>query len=437
MKNVLCLTDSLGDISHFVKNANMLFFQIEQLEPEEHLFSFFQEIYQKLKESTDLSLIDLIIAEYVESLPLVYFMRRDGYFCPAIFIPHTNPYPLNILFYFLLVSEFSHPEDAVICGSMQAANGYMQFANIKAFPTCTFGIKSSYQKGNKGLARKSLGIPLHKKILLYTGRFMNDKGLVQILDAYEEIKKRILSTTLVLSVNHIDPAYFNMLASRMQDVILFYRLEQTQMIELYQSADLFISTATSIFETYGKSPLEAISCGVPVVLPRWDGFPYFITNENGSLANVIYSDYVEDAPYSFAYVEIKDFVDKCCSWLSREDKIFNSSLPEWAYYENNMVKLSEMIINLLKTSKKFYRSIDSAKKIDFSIYPPIIQEICSYYSLESCEDIEIKAEELGLINRNNPGNLSLLRKLHDELFKTMATTNSTVLDQLNLADELA
>src|ERR1700730_1744878 len=110
-KTILCLSESEEQVLNFVKNAHFLFFQIEPLEPGAHSLHFFEGIYNTIKESTDLSAIDLIIAENIESIPLVYFMRKEGYFCPAIFIPHTNAYPLNILFYFLLVSEFSHPAD--------------------------------------------------------------------------------------------------------------------------------------------------------------------------------------------------------------------------------------------------------------------------------------------------------------------------------------
>ncbi len=416
MKNILCLTDSLDDIQNFVKRAHLFFFQIEQLEPEEHSFLFFEEVYRKLKESTDLSQIDVVIAEYVEAVPLIYFMRKEGYFCPTIFIPHTNAYPFNILFYFLLVSHLCHQDDLILCGSVQAAKGYQQLVRIKALPICTFGIKPIEQIGSKYLAREKLGLAQKGKILLYTGRFMNDKGLMPLFEIYEHIKKRIDGISLVLSVNHIDPDYYNQIAPRMRDTTLFYRLKRREMGLLYQSADLFVSAATSIFETYGKSPLEAISCGVPAILPYWDGFPYFITPENGSLAKVHYRDFTEEVPYSFATVDIDDFANKCCEWLLKQGPA-NRLLPEWAYYDHTMMTLSKMIDDLAFTSKKFYQEV--AGTIPLSHYPDIIQSICSYYSIQSCEDIEVGAEQLGLINRQDPGELNLLKELHHELFKTM------------------
>src|SRR5581483_6836653 len=99
----------------------VLFFPIEQLDPGQHSFPFFHHIFEQLEEQTALSEIDLVIAEYIEAVPLVYLMRKRGHYCPAIFIPHTNAYPFNIFFYFLLISHYAHPGDRILCGSMQAA----------------------------------------------------------------------------------------------------------------------------------------------------------------------------------------------------------------------------------------------------------------------------------------------------------------------------
>lgn len=426
MKNVLCISDSSDDVANFVKNARVFFFQIMQLEPEEHSLPFFQNVFAKLEQSVDLSKVDLVIAEYIEAIPLVYFMRKKGHFCPVIFIPHTNPYPLNILIYFLLVSIHSHPDDLILCGSEQAANGYMKLVNIKALPICTFGIKNFYKKGSKEFARSQLGFPQDKKILLYTGRFMNDKGISQLLSSYEEIKKKEGNVSLILSITHIDPDYFNSLASRMGDVILFYRLEHEKMILLYQSADLFVSTATSIFETYGKSPLEAIACGVPVVLPNWDGFSYYINNNNGSLAKVNYCEWMEDAPYSFATVDIEDFANKCCEWINKLDYCIDDILPKWAYYDETMTTLSQLVQSLLLSQSKFYQKPELKKMIDFSKYLPVIKKICIHYKLVNPIDLEEKAELLGLINREEHGDPVLLRELHHQLFGLMDATDAKI-----------
>lgn len=426
MKTVLCLTDTLDDVKNFIRGAQLLFFPIEQLDPDEHRFEAFQEIYHKLSESCDLASVDLIIAEFVEAIPLVYFMRKEGFYAPAIFIPHTNAYPLNLLFYFLLVSHFSHPDDLVLCGSKQAAIGYEQITRIKALPITTFGIKSDYEKGDKKKARKQLGLSPESKYLLYTGRFMNDKGIESLLDIYERVRSHLPETTLLLSITHIDPAYFNHLASRLKETIIFYRLEKEQMVDLYRSADLFISVATSIFETYGKSPLEAIACGTPALLPRWDGFPYYINKNNGALVDVLYGGPQPDAPYSFATINQEDCIAKCLYLLSQKEKGSVGQLPSWAFYDMTMKTLTKVVEQFLSKKRNYFKPSDSEEVILFDRYPPIIEKICSFYSMETWDQMEKQSDRLGLTNREDPGDLDLLKELHDHLFQAMDTQNASI-----------
>lgn len=432
MKTILCLSESDENVLNFVQDAEFLFFAMEPLDPADHSMKRFENIFSILADSTDLSQVDLVIAENIEAIPLVYFMRKAGYFCPAIFIPHTNAYPLNILFYFMLVSELAHPDDRILCGSQQAAKGYQSTIGMRSLPICTFGIKNSYQKGDRAAARQQLGLPLDKKILLYTGRFMNDKGLAQLCDVYEIIKNRREDVLLVLCISHIDPHYYNWLAPRLRDAVVFYRLEKQQMLPLYQSADLFVSLAVSIFETYGKSPMEAIACGVPAVLPNWDGFRYYIHEGNGSLAKVNYVGFMEDAPFSFAQTDTEDYANKCSDWLDHDDPQIEE-LPEWAYYDHTMKILKQMTKDLLSENRKFQRRFEENRAIDFSKYPEIVKEICHHYHLSSVLDLEMTTENQGLISRDNPGDLGLLNRLHDFLFKVMDTTEIFIRNEQDVA----
>ena len=88
--------------------------------------------------------------------------------------------------------------------------------------------------------------------------------------------------------------------------------------------------------------------------------------------------------------------------------------------------LSKTIKTILSESEVFIKKNASVQKIDFSKYPEIIQKICSYYKLKTCNDLEEKTEHAELINRKNHGNISLLRELHDELFKVMTSTNDVI-----------
>ncbi|BDM70219.1 hypothetical protein HEK616_37060 [Streptomyces nigrescens] len=417
MPKVLALTDSSEDIKNFCTEADTLFFRIRPLPAAEHTYDRFQEMYRKLKESCDLSSVEVVVAEYVEAVPLVYFMRRDGYHCPALMIPHSNPYPFNLLFYFLLLAGHAHPADLVICGSQNAARAYEHFTGIPAANICTFGIKDVYTRQDKTECRELLGLPRDRDILLYTGRFMNDKGLCSLLSGYRRLREERPSALLVMSVTHIDPPYFNRLAARMEDVIVFHRLEKRQTVSLYNAADLFVSGATSIFETYGKSPLEAMACGVPSVVPRWDGFPYFINDTNGALVDVEYLTHSNDNPYEFARMSESHFVMKCQEVLSHSEA-FAPQVPEGARYERTMEVLPGVLERM--AAKRAAGPVRTgSQEIDKSRYPESVVAVLDHYGLVKCEDLLSKADRLGLIDRSTRGEETLLRNLHHDMFMAM------------------
>ena len=426
MKNILCLSDSLEDINHFTKGYNVWLYKINQLPPFEHEMSKFESMYESLSKNIDLSIIDVVIAEYIESLPLLYFMRKAGHNCPAIMIPHTNPYPLNILIYFILLSTLSHPHDVILCGSENAATAYEALLGIPAKNICTFGIKNVYSKKSRADCRKKFHLPVNDKIILYTGRLMNDKGINYLLECYKLLKKELKELQLVLSITHIDPFYYNQIATNFSNTIIFYRLEREQLAMLYSAADIYVCCATSIFETYGKSPLESIASGTPVILPNWDGFRYYINEKNGLLAKVNYFEKSLHSPYQFAEIDLNDFIEKC-RYLLQVPLVISTKLPDWAYYGNTMKKLSKLLDEILVNSEKKFVPVKNNLLIPSSKFPKCVKNFLEYYKLSHLKDLIIQANEEGIISRRDPGNVDILRDIHNYIFKKMEAVESTAL----------
>ncbi len=413
MANILCLSDSNEDVLKFVGENNLYFFKIKQLPSIQHRWSFFKKIYTKLKEVVDLNEIDLVIAEFIESLPLLYFIRKDGFFFPAIMIPHTNPYPLNILTYFILISEYAHPEDTVLCGSTNAVDAYKKLVNINARNITTFGLKDIFTPIDKQLARVELGLPQNAKILLYTGRFAEDKGLDKLIRVYDEIRKHEEAVCLVCSITHITPDYYNRLAPKLKNAIVFYRMQKNKMSFLYSAADLYIAPALSIFETYGKSPLEAIACGTPALLPKWDGFTDYINNNNGMLADVVY-DIATNKSSSFCFAEIDtdDFLKKSLELLN-SDKEIQTAFPPWAYYNQSMERIRELITDLLE--KQPYAALPHRQIIDTTRYPKSVRNFLNTSEIKTIPELIRKSEPL--LTFDMCGESDSLKAIHDDIFK--------------------
>uniref|UniRef100_UPI002F90B081 hypothetical protein n=1 Tax=Kitasatospora sp. NBC_01519 TaxID=2903576 RepID=UPI002F90B081 len=65
-------------------------------------------------------------------------------------------------------------------------------------------------------------------------------------------------------------------------------------------------------------PLEALACGISVVVPRWDGFPCFIGRGAGRLAHVEYLSQPQGNPYEFARMNDGHFAEVCRRVLDRK-----------------------------------------------------------------------------------------------------------------------
>ncbi|QXV57828.1 glycosyltransferase family 4 protein [Amycolatopsis sp. TNS106] len=418
MKRVLALTDAPDDVRIFCQDTELLLFRIEQLPAAGHSFEFFEQVYARLREACDLSTVDMVVAEYTEALPLLYLMRRDGHSCPALIIPHTNPYPLNILCHLMLVAETAHPGDLVLCGSTNAAAAYEQVAGIPARNICTFGIRDIYRPGDRAAARARFGLPPDRPILLYTGRFMTDKGIGALLEAYHLLRRSVPDALLTMSVTHVDAVLYNQLAAQLEHVVLFQRLSREETVSLYNAADLYVSGATSIFETYGKAPLEAMACGLPAVLPRWDGFPYFVGEHNGALAEVRYGNTGRTSPFDFAAVDPADLARQCRRVLDR-GRLTDYRTPAWATYGETMRVLRD-VVGELTARPRLAVPVDPSAALHRERYSPAVRAFLDHYRLDTLEDLTGRTTELGLIDRRDPGDRTVLRGLHDEIFGIMA-----------------
>ena len=414
-KRILCLSDAMEDMQHFTQDYQVDFFEIEQISPVEYTEIYFKELYGTLKSDVDLSAIDLIVAEYVESLILVNLLRVDGFICPAIFIPHTNPYPLDIFCYFLLNRLLSHPEDLVLCGSNNAAQAYRRLLGINAKSICTFGMKDLHSNRiDKATAREHLGLPMNEELLLYTGRLMEDKGINELCEAIALVRIERPNVRLVISATHIESGYYNLIAPKLKDAILFYRLRREDLVRLYNSADLYVSCATSIYETYGKSQLEAIAAGLPVIVPEWDGFPHYINSSNGLLARVDFFEGPYQSPFQFCKVDIDDFSKKCIAALNNITQFSPRNEP-WAQYSTAVRDIRSVVSTILEQTEIIHSSSDRKTSGTFEHTGSTKLFMDEYsFDLESLSFNEIS--ERGIICREEIGSVELRKSLHHSIF---------------------
>ena len=136
------------------------------------------------------------------------------------------------------------------------------------------------QPGDQRLARRVLGLPSDRMIVLYLGRFsLSEKAdLGPLLVAFRDILRQHPEAFLVLAGQEGDEGYGTVLRNMAErlDVRAHVRFMGNFPFFakplIYSAADIFVSPADNIQETFGLSVLEAMACGLPVVASDWSGY---------------------------------------------------------------------------------------------------------------------------------------------------------------------
>ena len=145
---------------------------------------------------------------------------------------------------------------------------------------------TKYSIIEKQLAKKALGINLNSIVVSFVSVSINDKrkglsGLVSALDQMD-IKKELLC------VGHNDGNI------RRDYMRCFGSVEDSQLMSLiYSASDVFVSLSRQ--ESFGKTIVEALLCGTPVVTTRVGIAPEIIDDSNGILLIEVDDDSISSA----------------------------------------------------------------------------------------------------------------------------------------------
>jgi glycosyltransferase involved in cell wall biosynthesis len=182
-----------------------------------------------------------------------------------------------------------------------------------------------FQPGDKPAARRRLGLPLDKPVVLCAAVNFQDarKGCHQLRDIIAALQGEITFA-----------AFGHHTAEIPGLVGLGYHLQAHKLAEIYQAADLFLSTATE--EAFGQTLMEAQLCGVPVVSFHAGGVDEIVRNEiTGKL--VRNGDTTEAVAAIRAALADKRFMDTAGPW-SRQYAV--ARFAQWAHEERWHVYLS-------------------------------------------------------------------------------------------------
>ncbi len=121
--------------------------------------------------------------------------------------------------------------------------------------------------------RDWLGLPGHSRVLVYAGRFAEEKNLPILLQAFARLGAPY-HLLLIGGARRARPAP--------NVTMLPYRRDSRELARWIASADALVHAGTK--ETFGLVILEAMACARPVVAARAGAFPEFIDDTVGVLA---------------------------------------------------------------------------------------------------------------------------------------------------------
>jgi len=230
---------------------------------------------------------DYIVGECSGAFLWHAIFRLAGDKTPFIIIPRFNHcHPLHA-YALLLSSRLRHSWDTLFAGCGSAAAAFARFG-FTCIPSYLPGLDLSTFRPlpeDKREIRASLGLPPGQDILLYTGRAADDKNLIELLEIFESVR-RFRTAELVICYHFCREGYLEECRQRagaIGGVRFIERPPVETLVRFYNAADLFVSAAVSPYETFGRSPVEAMACGVPPVVSEYNGFRETVTSETGYL----------------------------------------------------------------------------------------------------------------------------------------------------------
>jgi D-inositol-3-phosphate glycosyltransferase len=134
---------------------------------------------------------------------------------------------------------------------------------------------------DKSRARKELGI-LESRVVLYVGRLEALKGIGVLIQATAQLEGREDTRVMVVGGNRKGDRLAVKLKAEAealgigQKVTFTGPVPQSELPRYYNAADVFV--LPSHYESFGLAALEAMACGVPVVVSRVGGLTTFISD---------------------------------------------------------------------------------------------------------------------------------------------------------------
>lgn len=142
--------------------------------------------------------------------------------------------------------------------------------------------ESIYKPMNKTSCKNYLSkfYSINSKFILYVGGFSPRKNIIGLLDAFSKVSRQIKDLNLIIIGQHglSYELYKNHAAKlNISDKVLFPGFIPVEHMPIfYNASELFVYP--SFYEGFGLPPVEAMSCGIPVIASNITSLPEVLGN---------------------------------------------------------------------------------------------------------------------------------------------------------------
>lgn len=246
--------------------------------------------------------IDVMYNPGMEFMPQIFYRET----CSAKPFPFTYtihgasyPYYLNEYYLLKLFMPF-HSYDSLICTSKAVRDAVKNILDrMEHSLEKNYGTKLHYEgrmdviplgvdteqfsPGNRAENRAEMNLPQDAFILLWIGRFSAyDKAdLLPLITMFKRLTEANKDKKIILILAGHDRKTIPFVPQMKQyiselgldgQVIVDEHNDVGKRQKLFSSADVFVSPADNIQETFGITPIEAMACGIPQIVSDWDGY---------------------------------------------------------------------------------------------------------------------------------------------------------------------
>ena len=276
---------------------------------------------------------------------------------PFIISPRGVLYPeaINIkstkikkLYFHLIAKHYLQAASAIHFTSHDELEQALIFTKIKNLKEKSFIIPNGIDLNLfsklplKGKFRTKYSIGNEKRIILFMGRINKQKGLDILLEAYDSLASRDPGLLFVIS-GPDNMGYKNELEDWLKNRNILNRVVFTGLLtgedKLSAYVDSNIFVLSSYFENFGMSVVEAMACGIPVVISNKVGIYKDVQESNSGV--------IIETNSKSLYLGIKSLLDNPA--LCREVSTNAKSLLEKKY---NIEMVVDKMIDKIKYLKR-------------------------------------------------------------------------------------